>query len=109
MFCRAPIYRIVNWNVDATGPAIVIDSPFDGQTDVSLSGNVTFHPSPSEPSTTTFEGNLDGAGFVQCDSRSRTCNYSNLTPASTHQIDIRGTDQFGNIGGVTTSHFTTTT
>lgn len=81
----------VNINVvDTTPPQTTIDSgPANGST--TNDDSVTFTFSSNE-SGSTFECQVDGAGFTSCTS---PVTYSNLGPG-THTFEVRATDPSGN-------------
>ena len=78
----------LTWTVDTVAPNTTIDS---NPSNPSGSANATFTFSSTEGSS-TFECELDGAGFSSC---STPKSYSGLSEGS-HTFKVRATDQAGN-------------
>jgi sugar lactone lactonase YvrE len=79
-----------HWTTDLTAPTVSITS---GPSGITAQTSATFQfASPSDPSTATFQCNLDGVGFSACTSG---INYPSLT-AGQHTFQLFATDANGN-------------
>jgi hypothetical protein len=84
----------LQFNVDATAPVVVFDSPTSGAT-APTTGSVTFHATdPDSASGITITCALDNAAAVACVS---PFAYSDLAPGA-HVLHVTATDPVGNTG-----------